>query len=163
MHLCSKALSSCSIRGILDHDTMPSDLLTRVQQLTSGVVEIDGGRLKGSGYGPRDMIQCEVAGRFVPMTHSNFSRRGRLPVKVNVPGEMRPTRMFAHQVCWHQAPGVLAPGTRCVGSAAASRPDVVNRTHHDTSQYFGGYRRSITTAYIQSAGPPFLASALTTR
>ena len=69
---------------------MPSDLLTRVQQLTSGVVEIDGGRLKGSGYGPRDMIQCEVAGRFVPMTHSNFSRRGRLPVKVNVPGEMRP-------------------------------------------------------------------------
>lgn len=108
LHLCSKALSSCSIRGILDHDTMPSDLLTRVQQLTSGVVEIDGGRLKGSGYGPGDMIQCEVAGRFVPMTHSNFSRRGRLPVKVNVPGEMRPTRMFAHQVCWHQAPGVLA-------------------------------------------------------
>ena len=130
LHLCSKALSSCSIRGILDHDTMPSDLLTRVQQLTSGVVEIDGGRLKGSGYGPRDMIQSEVAGRFVPMTHSNSSRRGRLPVKVNVPGEMRPTRMFAHPSIIVRIVNTAQPerqSTRAVVAAAAQNEPVKRR------------------------------------
>ena len=127
LHLCSKALSSCSIRGILDHDTMPSDLLTRVQQLTSGVVEIDGGRLKGSGYGPRDMIQCEVAGRFVPMTHSNFSRRGRLPVKVNVPGEMRPTRMFAHPSIIVRIVNTAQPERQSARAAVVAQNEPVKR------------------------------------
>ena len=61
---------------------MPSDLLARVQQLTSGVVEIDGGSVKGSGYATGHIIRCEVAGGVVSMSHSAFYKRGRLPVRV---------------------------------------------------------------------------------
>ena len=69
-------------------DQMSTDLLARVRKLTTGTVEIDGGKLPGSDVSTGQVIRCAVVCGIIPMTHCSFSKRGKLGVQVESPWGM---------------------------------------------------------------------------
>ena len=68
---------------------MPTDLLARVRKLTTGVVEIDGGKLPGSDVSSGQVIRCVVVSGIIPMTDCSFFNRGKLGVQVESPWRQR--------------------------------------------------------------------------
>jgi len=75
---------------------MAASLLNRVKELTSGRVMVDGGALAGSGFGPGEMIECEVTCGIVPSTHNKFGWRGKLGVKYKPFDRDRSTEITAY-------------------------------------------------------------------
>ena len=77
-------------------DQMSTDLLARVRKLTTGTVEIDGGKLPGSDVSTGQVIRCAVVCGIIPMTDCSFSKRGKLGVQVESPWRQgRPKTLYA--------------------------------------------------------------------